>query len=50
MRKLFAVIVVTAVFLGVVGTAFAENGSIWPYTTTRASKVRLLENGSIWPF
>ncbi|HWI63050.1 MAG TPA: hypothetical protein VNT75_14475 [Symbiobacteriaceae bacterium] len=50
MRKVFAVLVVTAALLGVVGTAFAENGSIWPLSSTKATKVRLMESGSIWPF
>ncbi|HYF76491.1 MAG TPA: hypothetical protein VD973_05140 [Symbiobacteriaceae bacterium] len=51
MRKMLALLVVTGVLLGVVGTAFAgENGTIWPTSSTKSSKVKLMENGSIWPF
>jgi len=50
MRKMFAVLVVSAVLLGVVGTAFAENGSIWLTRSTRSAKVKIMENGSIWPW
>lgn len=51
MRKMFAVLVVTGVLLGVVGTAFAgENGTIWPTRSTQSSKVKPLENKGIWPF
>lgn len=48
MRKTFAVLVVTAVLLGVVGTAFAESGPIYPFAKT--SRVKVLENKIIWPF
>ena len=48
MRKIFAVLVVTAVLLGVVGTAAAENKIIWPFA--KAPKVGTLENKIIWPF
>lgn len=51
MRKTFALLLVTGVLLGVVGTAFAgENGTIWPTSSSQSSKVKPLENKSIWPF
>jgi hypothetical protein len=52
MRKTFAMLLVTGVLLGVVGTAFAgENGTIWPTgSKIQGTKVKLMENGSIWPF
>ncbi|HYF90782.1 MAG TPA: hypothetical protein VD969_00910 [Symbiobacteriaceae bacterium] len=51
MRKMFAVLVVTAVLFGIAGTAFAENGTIWPFSTKSGSyKVKPMENSTIWPF
>lgn len=51
MRKMFALLVVTGVLLGVMGTAFAgENGTIWPTSSTQSWKVKPSENGGIWPF
>lgn len=51
MRKTFALLLVTGVLLGVVGTAFAgENGTIWPTGSTQSHKVKPLENKTIWPF
>lgn len=53
MRKTFAILVMAAVLLGAVGTAFAENGIIWPFGSTKSAsstKIRLMEDKTIWPF
>lgn len=45
MRKLFSLLVLAALVLGVAGTALAENGTINPFGQTRT-----MEHGPIRPW